>query len=38
MLLEPGLPRVRISSDHLKQVVLNMVRNAEDAMPDGGQL
>ena len=38
MSLEPGLPRVRISSDHLKQVVLNMVRNAEDAMPDGGQL
>ena len=36
--LQPGLPRVRISSDHLKQVVLNMVRNAEDAMPDGGQL
>jgi signal transduction histidine kinase len=38
MVLQPGLPRVRISSDHLKQVVLNMVRNAEDAMPDGGQI
>jgi signal transduction histidine kinase len=38
MMLEPGLPRVRISSDHLKQVVLNMVRNAEDAMPHGGQI
>jgi signal transduction histidine kinase len=38
MRLEPGLPRVRISSDHLKQVVLNMVRNAEDAMPHGGQI
>jgi len=36
--LEPDLPRVRISSDHLKQVVLNMSRNAEDAMPDGGEL
>ena len=38
MILQPGLPRVRISSDHLKQVVLNMLRNAEDAMPDGGQI
>jgi signal transduction histidine kinase len=38
MVLAPGLPRVRISADHLKQVVLNMVRNAEDAMPDGGQI
>jgi two-component system NtrC family sensor kinase len=38
MLLEPDLPRIRIASDHLKQVVLNMVRNAEDAMPEGGQI
>lgn len=38
MLLEPALPQVRISADHLKQVMLNMVRNAEDAMPAGGQL
>jgi signal transduction histidine kinase len=38
MILERGLPRVRLSSDHLKQVVLNLVRNAEDAMPDGGQI
>ena len=37
-LLEPDLPRIRISSDHLKQVVLNMVRNAEDAMPEGGRI
>jgi two-component system, NtrC family, sensor kinase len=38
VLLEPGLPQVLISSDQLKQVVLNMVRNAEDAMPRGGEL
>jgi signal transduction histidine kinase len=37
-ILEPELPQVLISSDQLKQVVLNMVRNAEDAMPHGGDL
>jgi len=38
MILEPELLQVPIASDHLKQVILNMVRNAEDAMPEGGQL
>jgi signal transduction histidine kinase len=38
VILEPGLPRVLFSSDQLKQVVLNMVRNAEHAMPEGGDL
>jgi signal transduction histidine kinase len=38
MELEPELPPVHLSPDHLKQVILNLVRNAEDAMPDGGQL
>ncbi len=38
MILEPGLPCIRTSSDHLKQVILNMVRNAEDAMPAGGRI
>jgi signal transduction histidine kinase len=35
---EPEVPSVLISSDQLKQVVLNMIRNAEDAMPQGGEL
>jgi signal transduction histidine kinase len=38
MVLEPELPQVCLSADHLKQVILNLVRNAEDAMPKGGQL
>jgi two-component system NtrC family sensor kinase len=38
VILEPALPRVLISSDQLKQVVLNLVRNAEHAMPQGGEL
>jgi signal transduction histidine kinase len=38
MLLEPELPLVLISADQLKQVVLNIVRNAQDAMPQGGEL
>jgi two-component system NtrC family sensor kinase len=36
--LDPAVPQVRISGDHLKQVLLNLVRNAEDAMPSGGLL
>jgi two-component system NtrC family sensor kinase len=35
--LTPSSPYVRIASDQLKQVILNMVRNAEDAMPEGGE-
>ncbi len=38
IILEPELPLVLISSDQSKQVVLNLVRNAEDAMPQGGKL
>lgn len=36
--LEPALPRVRMASDRLKQVLLNLIRNAEEAMPGGGRL
>ncbi len=33
-----GLPRPSIDSNHLKQVLLNMVLNGIDAMPEGGTL
>lgn len=38
VVLDPALSPVRVSADQLKQVVLNLVRNAEDAMPGGGRL
>jgi two-component system NtrC family sensor kinase len=38
VVLDPAVPQVRMSGDHLKQVLFNLVRNAEDAMPDGGHL
>jgi signal transduction histidine kinase len=36
--LDPGLPRIRASSDQLKQVLLNLVLNAADSMPKGGTI
>lgn len=38
VMLDPDVSAVQMSPDHLKQVLLNLVRNAEDAMPEGGRL
>jgi signal transduction histidine kinase len=36
--MSPDLPAVVASGDQLKQVVLNLLLNAQDAMPEGGQI
>jgi len=35
---DPDIPRIVANPDHLKQVFLNLVINAIDAMPEGGNL
>jgi signal transduction histidine kinase len=36
--LAPNLPDVRVSQSQLDQIVMNLVVNAYDAMPDGGEI
>ena len=36
--LEPALPSVKASPNQIIQVILNIISNAKDAMPDGGTL
>ena len=36
--LDPQLPTVMVSPDQFRQIMLNMVTNAQDAMPEGGAL
>ena len=34
----PDLPAVRVDADKIKQVILNLAKNAVEAMPQGGKL
>ncbi len=36
--LTEGLPNIRASRDHVKQVLLNLIKNAKEAMPQGGSI
>lgn len=36
--LEPGLPTVRVDAGQIRQALLNLIRNAAEAMPDGGTI
>lgn len=34
----PGLPAVRVDTGQIEQVIMNLVVNAQDAMPEGGKI
>lgn len=36
--LDPAIPRIPLHVDSLKQALLNLIRNAQQAMDDGGEL
>ncbi|WP_409253264.1 ATP-binding protein [Bacillus sp. SCS-153A] len=36
--VEPGLPRIDCDAKHLKQVLINLIKNAMEAMPAGGEV
>ena len=36
--LEPDLPLIRCNENHMKQVFINLVKNAIEAMPQGGNI
>lgn len=36
--VEPGLPRVDVDEDQMRQALLNLLRNGKESMPEGGVL
>ena len=36
--IEPDLPKIKCSSRHIQQALLNLLSNASEAMPEGGTL
>ncbi len=36
--IDPGLPKLALNADQIRQVLINVILNAIDAMPDGGML
>ncbi len=36
--VQPGLPTLRVDAGQIRQALLNLIRNAAEAMPDGGTI